>query len=164
MGPENIWLVSGGFLAVFIATVLYMIGGTDMGGGGQKFWRRFVASLILACSTNVIALLLNNWVWQYLFIYPALILGFSLPYGGKTTLVKGLKRFVFALGVGLACWCGLWATGFTPMGWVIMGLSTAIGLGSVVLGVMNPFNNAPLEQGLICVLLTLFIPWWPFIR
>jgi RarD protein len=35
---------------------------------------------------------------------------------------------------------------------------------SVVLGVMNPFSNAPLEQFLICQVLCLFVPYWSFVR
>jgi hypothetical protein len=167
-GPENIWLVASGFGAIFVAVVAYMVGGTDMDGpgpmGGQKWIRRYFGASVLSSAANGIAFLLGVWAWQYLLMFPALMIGFSLPYGGNTVAVKTLKRFVFAVGVLAACFCGLWATGFTFMGWVVMALASGIGLGSVVLGVMNPFSNAPLEQGLICLVLTMFVPFWAFIK
>lgn len=79
-------------------------------------------------------------------------------------LKKIVRRSVFAFGVLLACGIGLWATGFTLMGWVVTGLAFGVGAVSVVLGVVNPFNSARVEEFLVCQVLTLFVPFWPWIR
>lgn len=164
MGPENIWLVALGGFAAFVANVLYAIGGTDMGGGGKKWIRRFVASFILALAANLIALYLAAWVWQYLLIFPCLAFGFSLGYGADTVIKRVIRRTVFALGVLTACIVGAWAVGFSFFAWVIVALALITGITSVALGVINPFNNAPLEQFIICQVLCLYVPWWAFVR
>lgn len=164
MGPENIWLVALGGLAAFIANVLYMVGGTKMSFGGQKWIRRFLGSFILAGAANGIAAALNAWVWQYLLIWPCLIGGFSLGYGSDLWWVRVWKRSIFALGVITAVFVGVWATGFTVSGWIVFGLAVVISATSVVLGVLNPFKNAPLEQFLISQVLTLFVPFLAWIR
>ena len=159
-GQEDIWLVALGGLAAFVANVLYAAGGTT---GFRKYWRRFVASFILAASCNLIAVYLHTWAWPMLLMWPVLIGGMSLGYGGDTVGVKVLKRSIFALGVCTAGVFGLWATDFTGMGWLVLGLQVVVGAGSIALGVINPFKNAPVEQYLICQLLTLTIPFWGFI-
>ena len=160
-GQEDIWFVAIlGFMA-FVANVLYAAGGTK---GFGLFWRRFIGSFILALSASICALYLGAWSWKYLLIYPALIGGFSLGYSSDTLLGKITRRTIFALGVLMACLVGLWATGFTSFGWVVFILAAVTGLTSVVLGAINPFKNAPLEQFLICQVLTLYIPFWAYIR
>jgi hypothetical protein len=160
-GTEQIWLVAmGGFLA-FLANVMYMMGGTE---GFGKWWRRFIGSCLLALSATLVAIMLAKWSWQYILMWPCLIGGFSLGYGGKTTIEKVLKRSVFALGVLTACICGAWAVGFTISAWVVVGLALVTGLTSVVLGVFNPFSNAPLEQFIISQVLTLYVPFWAFVN
>lgn len=157
-GTENWGLVALGGGMAFIANVLYQLGGIS-----NKWLRRYLASFILALSTNLIAIFLGKWAWQYILIYPCLIAGFSLGYGGDTTWEKVIRRLVYALGVLSACIIGLWATGFTASGYVVAGLALIVGLGSVVLGVLNPFSNARLEEFLVCQLLTMFVPFWAFI-
>ena len=159
-GTENWGLVAIGGAASFVASILYMIGGTS---GFAIAVRRYIASAIIAGATIFIAIAVHRFVWQYLLVYPALILGFSLPYGASTTIDKVVKRTVFAVGVLLACVCGLWATGFTAMGIVVMTIASLVGMTSEVMGVVNPWSNAPLEQFLICQVLCLFVPWWPLI-
>jgi len=160
MGTENIWLIIIlGFMA-FVANSLYAMGGTE---GFGKWLRRYLASFILAVAANGAAIYLTVWTWQYIFIYPCLIGGFSLGYGANTTWEKILKRGIFALGVLTACFCGFWATGATILGWIVVGLAFLTGVTSVVLGVINPFNNAPLEQFIICQVLCLYIPYWAFL-
>jgi hypothetical protein len=164
IGAENWGLVALGGVASLIASILYMIGGTTMSFGGQKWLRRYVASALLAGAANGIAAFLQVWTWQYLLMWPCLIGGFSLGYSSDTTIGKAIKRLIFALGVLSACMIGVWAVGFTGAAWVVLGLAAVIGAGSVVLGVWNPFNNAPLEQFIICQILTMFVPFWAFIR
>lgn len=160
-GTENVWLVAGGGFGAFLANVLYMLGGTE----GFGLWtRRFLGMSVLALTGNIVALLLGAWLWQYLLFFPILIAGSTLGYGADSTWKKILRRTIFALAISAACLLGAWAHGFTIFSLMIVGLSFAVGLGSVILGVFNPFNNAPVEQFLICQLLTLFIPFWGFVK
>jgi len=160
-GQENIWLIALlGFMA-FVANVLYMLGGTQ---GFKKWLRRFVGSFILALSANIGALVMGVWTWHYCLICPCLTIGFSLGYGADTTIGKIIRRTIFASGVLTACWVGLWITGFSGFGWMVMLLAIITGLTSVALGVWNPFNNAPLEQFFVCQVLCLYIPYWCFIK
>ena len=78
--------------------------------------------------------------------------------------MKIYKRAVFALGVLMACVVGAWIAGFSVAAWIVLGLSFLTGLTSVILGVFNPFSNAPLEQFLICQVLCLFVPFWAFVK
>jgi len=163
-GTENWGLVAfGGFLSL-VSSILYMWGGTAMSWGGKKWLRRFLGSFVLAVAASVIAVVLTKWDWRYLIIYPCLATGFSLGYGADTTGVKIRKRTIFALGVLTACVVGAWIAGWTASALLVLGLCFVTGLTSVALGVWNPFNNAPLEQYLICQLLTLYVPFWAFVR
>jgi hypothetical protein len=164
MGSENIWLpVLGGFSA-FIANVLYCVGGTKFGKRGYLWIRRYLSSFILALSANVIALNLGAWNWKYIMMFPALFLGFSFPYSSKSFWIKIIKRTFFAFGVLSASFVGFWASGFSQEGLIIMFCAVVTGLCSILLGVFNPYVNAPLEQFLICQLLTMFIPFWGFVK
>jgi hypothetical protein len=158
-GTENWGLVAIGGGASLIANILYQLGGI-----GNKWLRRYVAPVILALAANLIALFLGTWAWQLILILPCLIAGFSLGYGASTTAEKILRRTIYAAGVLTACFCGLWATGFTISGWVVFGLTCLTGITSVVLGVLNPFNNARAEEFMVCQVLTLYIPFWAFVR
>lgn len=164
-GPESIWLVCGGGLAAFIANCLYAIGGTDMTGkGGWKWLRRFVASFILALAANLIAAFVQVWHWQYILFMPILSIGFSLGYGADTVAGRVLKRSICAVAIVSCCVVGAWVHEFSGLSLIVAGLSVLIGAGSVVLGVLNPFNNAPAEQFLVCQILTLFVPFWAFVK
>lgn len=161
MGTENIWLIALAGFGAFIANVMYAMGGT---AGFGLWWRRFLGSFVLALDANLVALYVGNWHWQYLTFFPCLAIGFSLGYGSDTILGKIIKRTIFAIGVLSVCWFGLWAIGFTVYGWVVLGLAFITGLTSVALGVINPFNSAPLEQFLICQVLCMYVPFWAFVR
>ena len=153
MGIENVWLIAIVGFCAFISNVFYMLGGTD---GFGKWWRRFLGSFILACASNFLAVYLQNWTWEYLLIYPCLIAGFSLGYGGNN---KWLKRSVFALGVLSALFVGVIICDFCAMAWIVFGLGCLVSVASVVLGVINPFTSSPAEQFIISQILTLFVPW-----
>ena len=167
-GPENIWLVAIGGAAALVANILYMIGGSDMDGDGpmtgQKWLRRFIASSILALVANLIAMFMQVWHWQYLLFWPILSIGFSLGYGADTVAERVLKRTLCALAIVSCCAAGAWVHQFTAMSLIVGGLSVFSGIASVVLGVLNPFNNAPLEQFLVCQVLTLYVPFWAFVK
>jgi hypothetical protein len=161
MGIENIYLVMIGGFCGFAGNCFYCMGGTS---GFGLVWRRYAGTIILALACNLIAVYLGKWVWQYLIVWPCLLGGMSLGYGGDNLSTKVLKRSLFALGVVMAVLVGVWATGFTVSGWLVFGLSVLIGSGSVALGVMNPFNNAPVEQYLVCQTLTMFVPFLAWIK
>jgi hypothetical protein len=160
-GTENVILVAIGGFSTFLACVAYMLGGTS---GFGLWWRRFLGVFFLGCGTNLVAGMLGVWVWPYLLFFPLLGVGMSLGYGADTTIGKIIKRTIFALGVLSCCVIGMWVHTFSIFSIVIGILALLIGLGSIVLGVVNPFNNAPVEQYLICQVLTLFVPFWGFVR
>ena len=161
MGTENIYIVIlGGFLA-FVANVCYMLGGTE---GFGKFWRRFIGAFVLALAASAVAILLHCWQWQYLLVLPCLILGFSLGYGGDTTIVKVLKRLCFAFGVLSSLGIMLWIHQFSFYSWIVFSSAFLVALASVILGVINPLNNARIEEYLVSQCLTLFVPFIAFVR
>ena len=161
MGQEQIWLVAFCGLAGFLGNVCYMAGGTQ---GFGLVWRRYAGTFVLTLACNLAALFIGKWVWQYILVFPCLLGGMSLGYGSDITWVKVYKRAIFALGVLMACVVGAWAVGFTASAWIVIGLAFLIGSGSVVLGVLNPFSNAPAEQFLVCQTLTMFVPFLAWIR
>ena len=160
-GTEQWGLVAIGGLATYIASVFYMWGGT---AGFGLVWRRWIGSFVVALAANLIAVALHVWVWQYLLFYPMLGAGMTLGYGSSRLWVKVLKRTLFALGVLSCCIVGAWIAGFSGPAWIVLGLAFVTGLTSVVLGVWNPFSNAPLEQYIIANLLLLYVPFWSFVR
>lgn len=160
-GQEQIWLVALGCAALIIGDILYMMGGTS---GFGKWYRRILGSFIIVSSTNIIAIVNGKWSWQYAVMYPFLIIGFSMGYDAETTWGKVFKRLLFAISCVSVGIFGLWATGFTAFGWGVLTLQFLVGLGSIYLGVVNPYGNAPVEQFLICTLITMTIPFWPYIK
>lgn len=160
-GQEQIWLVALGGAALLMGNILYMMGGT---AGFGKWYRRFLGSLIIVSATNVIALINYKWAWQYAAMYPLLVIAFSLGYDADTLWDRLFRRTIFAAACVSVGILGLWATGFTGFGWGILAFQFLVGLGSVYLGTVNPYGNAPLEQLLICSLITMTIPFWPYIK
>ncbi|HDP36992.1 MAG TPA: hypothetical protein ENN27_03890 [Candidatus Atribacteria bacterium] len=159
-GTEDWGLVILGGFSALLGNCLYQLGGTV---GFGKWLRRFVASFIIALGSNLIAIFNSTWTWQFILIWPCLIGGFSIGYGANTMPKKILRRILYATGVLMACFCGLWATGFTTSGWVMFSLACITGSASVILGVRNPFTSARVEEFLVCQVLTLYIPFWGFV-
>ena len=160
-GTEYVWLISLAGFCGFLANVLYMLGGT---AGFGLLTRRAWGSFVLTFGTNLVAVVLNCWVWQYLLLFPLLWAGFSLGYGSDDIWTKVWKRFIFACGVVASCGIGVWVHNADFPSLVVLGLAFVTGLGSVVLGVVNPWNNAPIEQYIICNLLTMYVITLPFIK
>lgn len=160
-GSENIWLVALCGLSSLVGSVLYMLGGT---AGWGLLTRRLGGASALTLGANVAAVVLGVWSWQYLFLLPLLWGGFALPYGASTTIEKVIKRLIFALGVTASCFMGVWAHNFSGSSWIVFGLAVVTGLGSIVLGVINPLVDATAEQFLICGLLTMYVPFLPFCK
>jgi len=142
-----------------LANILYQLGGT-----GPKWVRRYLASFILTLTTNIVSILIGNWHWQYLLMYPCLVIGFSMGYGADTTMEKVIRRTVYTLGVLSTCFMGLWATNFSNSGIVIIILATLTGLTSILLGVFNPFKSARVEEFMVCQVLTMYVVFWPYVR
>jgi hypothetical protein len=158
-GTESWGIVAIGGCIALLANILYQLGGI-----GNKWLRRYVASFLLAATTSIIGILVGNWHWQYILIWPCLVGGFSLGYGADTTMAKVIRRTIYAIGVLAACFMGLWATGFSVGGILVTGLALITGLTSIVLGVFNPFKSARVEEFMVCQVLTLYIPFWAYIK
>lgn len=161
MGPEQIWLVGAGGLAAFFANLIYSMGGTSP---FKLAIRRFGSSGILAAAANGIAIYLHAWTWEYILIYPVLAAGFALPYGADSLIVKVLKRTAYALAIIGAVLIGCFVHHFTGASLLVLLCAFFCGTISVILGAANPFSNAPLEQFLICQVLTLFVPFLAWIK
>jgi hypothetical protein len=160
MGTEGWGVVAIGAFMAFLANVLYQLGGIS-----GKWKRRYVASFVLALAANVVGILTQNWHWQYILMYPILCAGFSLGYGGgDDTVLKIIRRAVYAAGVLMSCMCGVWAAWFSGSAWLVFGIAAVCGITSILLGVFNPFRSARAEEFLVCQVLTMFIPFWAFVR
>lgn len=160
-GVEGWGLVALGGTLGLISNIFYMWGGTE---GFTKIWRRFVGASVLATGTNLLAILTGSWAWQYLTFYPLLMIGFSLGYGGDTTIEKIIRRSVYALGVLSCCIMGMWAVAFSTASIVVGILALITGLTSVALGVLNPFKSARLEEFMVSQVLTLYVIFWSYVK
>ncbi len=160
-GTEGWGLIAlGGFLGL-LSNIAYMWGGTE---GFTKIWRRFVGASILAGGANLLALINSCWVWQYMAFGPCLMLGFSLGYSGDSFWHMVARRTVFALGVLSACVFGMWAKDWSSASITVGILAFVIGMTSVVLGVLNPFKSARLEEFLVSQVLTMFVIFWCYVK
>lgn len=147
-------IASASLVGLALASWLYMAGGRS-----GKWKRRFVASFILALTVWLSSIALGNFDWKLLGIYPLLIAGFSLGYGGDTLGIKILRRSIYALGVvgsGVACAFILGGNAF----WVLP-VHVLLGVGSVCLGVKNPLHAAS-EETFVCASLNLGLLMYAF--
>lgn len=161
MGPENLFLICVNGILTTVAACLYAAGGTDP---YPKALRRVGSTIVLSAALIFTAIFVHRWAWQYLGVPVILAIGFSLGYGGDSFWQKLLKRTSCAIAIMATSWLCLWATGFTHSGWMNLGIIHWVGATSIVLGAANPYNNAPLEQFLICQVLNIFLVSWPFIK
>lgn len=156
---EGLWLVGGCALALFVSSFLY-----SAGGYSNKWLRRFISPALLCIALNGSGMILNNWHWQYLLTYPLIVLAFCLPYGSEIQWQKILMRLgvsVICLIASAVCLLGQ-ALSLPSIGILI--IQILLCLITVYFGVKNPFSNARLEEFLVSLFLTLFIPFWSFIR
>ena len=160
-GPENLFSIGLDGILTTVGAILYAAGGTTP---YSKSLRRIGTSACLSVALIFTALFVQRWAWQYLGVPIILFAGFSLGYGADTFWQKFFKRTACAFAIMSASILCLWATGFTPSGMIVLGMTFWVGITSVILGVTNPFNNAPLEQFLICMVLNIFLISWPFVR
>lgn len=145
----------GGLAGVVATCLLYMLGGRS-----GKWLRRYVASFILAVTVNVLCAIRGFWSPWLLTIYPCLITGFSLGYGGEDTASKVFRRLIYALGVLMAGLIMVFVLG--PKAWWVFIPHAGVGAFSIYLGVKNPIAAAA-EEVFVCLVLTSFLTAYPFI-
>lgn len=161
MGTENIWLICFNVFMIALASIFYSLGGT---AGFSKLFRRLGSSASIGVALNFTALFLHTWHWQYALVPVILFLIYSEGYGGETTSEKFERRATIALClVGFYLFC-LWAHGFSVSALVVFFLSSMFAFSSVVIGVVNPWDNARLEEAVIGFVTSLFLITWPFVR
>ena len=168
-GPEDLWLGGLAGFSSFVFCFLFAIGGTGFplpGGGseGYKWIRRYLGVGILIGMLNYTAYYLQVWNLWYLAAFVTMCIGVSSGYGGDTTAEKIWERSTYALGVLATTWMIIWSMGMTGSGVLVGSLATVAGAFSVFIGVKNPFGNAPVEQFVNALVLSLFIPFLPFLN
>ncbi len=150
-----LYLVFGSLIGVAVAALLYMLGGR-----AGKWKRRYVGSFVLAGTVNVVSVVMQIWNPWLLLVFPALIGGFSMGYGGDNLGMKILRRTLYAAGV---CAAGLvFCLTMGGNAWWVLIPHVGVGAWSIYLGVKNPIYAAA-EEGFICVLLNIGLCMYPFI-
>ena len=145
----------GSLVGMSTACLFYMLGGRD-----GKWKRRFIGSLILSTTVCTSALVMHRFSWWLVLTYPALATGFSLGYGGDTTMQKVVKRAIYAGAVmssGVVC-----SVVMQGNAWMVLVPHIGIGLWSIWLGVKNPLQAAA-EETFVCASLSLGLVMYPFI-
>lgn len=154
-------------ITVYQAT-LAMVGLTlacffySWGGRSGKWKRRFIGSLILACTVNGLCVwrgIFNPWM---LLVYPLLIGGFSMGYGdkGRGGYVKLVRRTIYAIGVLSSGFLMAFLLGGNA--YYAMLPHIGVGLWSIYLGYKNPYEAAA-EEVFVCALLNIGLVAYPFV-
>lgn len=145
-----------GLLGIVLATTCYWLGGRS-----GKWRRRYLGSFILALTINLLFLWRGAWNPWYIASYPALIIAYSMGYGGTDILwQKVVRRSIYASASVLVGIIFCLVNGGNS--WVLFGVHALIGCGSVALGVKNPVK-ATAEEAIISVLLSVMLICYPFI-
>lgn len=119
------------------------------GGRDGKWKRRFVGSAIQTLGLNIISLILNTWVWQYLITLVSEIVSRIMGYGGDTISQKIIRRLVFALGsLGTGAILA-WGLGFSTAAIIVLICQFIASIVSIILGVKNPVPAA-VEEVFVC--------------
>lgn len=160
MNPEyaTLYQIAGAGIAVVIASFIYSWSGLQ--GSPGKWLRRFISSLILASTVNVLCLLRGIWHPWFLAVYLPITGAFSLGYGSDFTMIKIIKRTLVVLAF---CMSGLIFC-FTLGGnaWWVLVAHVGIGAGSIYMGVKNPIESAA-EMFIVCLLLSVGLICYPFV-
>lgn len=139
-----------------VGCFLYMWGGRN-----RKWIRRFVGSLVIAGTVNMMAHYLGIWQIWHLLVWPILALGFSLGYGGDNLREKLVRRTIFTVGVVSA---GLpFVLTLGGLAWTIWVLHVGVGAFSIWLGTRNPLHAAA-EETFVCLVLNTGLLLYPFLR
>lgn len=158
----TLYQITGGGLALVLASFLY-----SAGGRSGKWKRRFIASLVLATTVNVLCFLRGIWHPAMLAVYFPLVGGFSLGYGDKAFgflstnwIHKSIKRAICATAVVMSGVLLAFLIGGNA--WWLLIPHLGIALWSVYLGVKNPVEAA-VEEFIICMALNLILISYPFV-
>ena len=151
----QLYQITGAGIALVFASFLY-----SAGGRSGKWKRRFLASLVMATTINVLFLMRGMYHYALLAIYPLQIAAYSLGYSADTTIGKVVRRLICAL---CACLSGLLCCLlFQGQAWLILPFQVGVAVWSIWLGVKNPVF-APVEEFLICMTLNLGLLAYPFV-
>ena len=132
----------------------------SLGGRSNKWLRRFIGSAVLAGTVCGIAAWRGIFNPFMLLTFPALILGFSLGYGGNTISVKLRKRALCCLAV---CMAGLvMAICIGGNAWMVFPFHFGVAIFSVYLGLINPIAAAA-EEFFICLILNTGLMAYAFV-
>jgi len=149
------WTAVGSLAGLTGACALYMLGGRH-----GKWQRRYLGSFVLSATVNAASCVMGLWTAWLLLVFPCLVAGFSLGYGGDTLLQRVFRRLVYVLGV---CSAGL--VFYLVLGhrvWWIFWPHLGMGLWSVYLGTKNPVHAAA-EETFICAMLNIGLCMYPFV-
>ncbi len=130
----------------------------SLGGRAGKWFRRFIASFVIAATLNGLCAWRGIWSPWLLVVWPMLIGGFSLGYGAEQLGPKIIKRSIVVFACCSACvLCSVILGNY----WLLI---PAIGVAafSVFLGVKNPIEAAA-EEFFVCLLLTMALFMYPFL-
>jgi len=148
----TVWVAGLSGLGLVIGSILYAVGGRH-----SKWIRRFLGSLVIATTVNIVSLLRGHWCWELIIIYPLLAIGMSFGYGGNETITKVVRRTIYALAVCSAGLIYVWKFG----SWLVFIPHIGIGLWSVYLGVKS-VGDAAAQEFIICMLLNIMLIFYPF--
>jgi len=143
-------------LGMVLACYLYMSGGRH-----RKWIRRFFASLVLALTVNLVSWKMGLWEPMMIWVWPALVGGFSMGYGAFDPWHKFVRRFIYVIGIVAAGSIMTLAIGGNA--WMVWVLHAGVGLWSIWLGLKNPLHAAA-EEVFVCATLNLGLCAYPFVR
>jgi len=150
------YTAAGSIITLGIGSVFYM-----MGGRAKKWLRRYIASLLQALNCNICSLIMGTWSFPLLLIYPLLIGGFSLGYGGEEFWTKFWRRLVFCL--AQVCVALVFCLRYGGACWLILPVHLAVSLCSIYLGIRNPIHAAA-EEVFVFVTNNLMLCAYPFAK
>ena len=132
----------------------------SMGGRSRKWLRRFLGAAVLAgtvCGISAWRGIFNPFM---LAVFPVLVGGFSLGYGGDQISVKLRKRALCCLAV---CMAGLvMAICIGGNAWMVLPFHFGVAIFSVYLGLINPIAAAA-EEFFICLILNTGLMAYAFV-
>jgi len=138
-----------------VTSLFYMLGGRS-----GKWRRRYVGAFVLALTVNGLSAWRGIWTPYMLIVFPCLIAGFSMGYGGDNFGKKLFRRSLYALGVISAGLVFCFTLGANA--WWILIPHAGVGAFSIFLGVKNPLKDAAAEEVFVCALLNLGLLMYPF--
>ena len=142
-------------ILICVGSYLYMLGGRK-----GKWKRRFIGSLIVATSVWVGLLLMGHFRWLHTLLYPLLIGGFVLGYGGSDIMTKLIRRTIIVGAIGVAGL--LLCLTLSGKAWWILPIQIFVSIPSIYFAWKNPVHAAA-EEFLVCLLLTLILPFYAMV-